>query len=604
MARGLPASPVPLAVAAPATPPIVEPRANPIVATPDATGPQAARLDLVKRIKDATVYLKVGGGPGSGTGSGFVIRVEGNVVYVATNHHVVQPPTEGNAPPAIASSMSWPPVLAVFRSGDPNRRESVHTAQVVAFDREDNRDLAVLKVVGVSEPPAPIDLSVAAEAVETTPLGIYGFPFGNLNQVIDRNNQGNPSVTVSRGAVSRLQFDEAGRLALVQIDGSIDPGNSGGPVVDDKGRLVGLAVSKIAFSNIGFAVPAKELERMLEGRVGRVRVNREPPSGGEAVLKVQADLIDPLDKVRSIEVLYVPTALPATPGVDGWGELAGAQRTPLARLGGAAEGTIRLAVPEARTVTLQACVRNASGRTTYEKPFPFVVPDGPNPPALAGDPGAARPVARPTNPIFGTLIDPSKVCKLERKDDVVTLQIPAGVHLLGPDFAPRSAPMALAEVEGDFDLRVAVVGMLLPGVEPAKFKGRLLPNTYQGAGLVLFEDRNNYVRIERAAATERGRPTVSNEVVIEIRDNGKVLGPYSDAIPDSPMILRLLRVGGGVRCMFGPNGQFWLSSRQLAVRFPEKVRVGLIASNASKEPLIGRFKNFTLDQGADVKPDN
>src|SRR6516225_4286523 len=59
----------------------------------------------------------------------------------------------------------------------------------------------------------------------------------------------NPSITVNRGSVSSMKNDQFNRLAHIQIDGSINPGNSGGPVVDEKGRLVGIAVAKIHNTN-------------------------------------------------------------------------------------------------------------------------------------------------------------------------------------------------------------------------------------------------------------------------------------------------------------------------------------------------------------------
>ena len=63
-----------------------------------------------------------------------------------------------------------------------------------------------------------------------------------------------------------------GELALVQITGDIHPGNSGGPVVDAAGRLVGIAVAKIRNTNIGFAIPTCQLAAVLSGRLASASV--------------------------------------------------------------------------------------------------------------------------------------------------------------------------------------------------------------------------------------------------------------------------------------------------------------------------------------------
>ncbi|WP_165068133.1 S1C family serine protease [Paludisphaera rhizosphaerae] len=591
--------------APPAIPPAAAPAAPP--AAPSATPPASAPslTDLVTRIKEATVYLKVGQGREQSSGTGFVVRVDGNTAYIATNHHVVgmrnAQETEGDETTAASRSS----ITAVFRSGMPGGREVSRMARVIAYDREGNRDLALLQVDGVPSPPAPIEPSSVSDATETTPVLICGFPFGDLPGMLpgasDPGDHRNPSASTARGSVSRLQYDEAGRLTVVQIDGSINPGNSGGPVVDEKGRLVGLAVAKIANTNIGFAVPASELVRMIAGRVGRVRLGVMSTKGGETVLDVRGAAIDPFSKLRSVELLAGPES-PASPDpIAGWAEIPGADRAPLENRAGRLSGTIRVRPTNGRAMSFQICARDESGATIREKPFRYVVPSVPGAstlvvrnPAQGGDDGASS-----INP--GDLVDPSKACKLTKREDGVVLDVPAGVFLLGPDFASRPSPMTLTEVQGDFDMSVQVGGSLLPGLEPAKHKGKSLPNTYQGAGLVVYEDKNNYVWIERGVTVERDRfnggrgTTTKTEVVVEFRDNGRLQGPFVQHAPEGPLKVRIVRLDGAVRCFFGTN-QFVFTLQQLPMRFPDKVRIGLIGSNASKEPLTVRFMDFSLNQ--------
>lgn len=607
----------------PAPGPIAPPAANPVLVqaatkpTPPPPAPPSAApsvplasapnlTDLVTRLKEATVYLKVGQGREQSSGTGFVVRVEGNTAYIATNHHVVGLRNARSAEDEGGAAVSSPTITAVFRSGMPGGREFSGAGRVIAYDREGNRDLAVVRVDGVPTPPAPIEPAPASDATETTPVLICGFPFGDLPGMLpgagDPGERRNPTASIARGSVSRFQYDEAGRLAVVQIDGSINPGNSGGPVVDEEGRLVGLAVAKISNTNIGFAVPTVELQRMLAGRVGRVRLGVMSTAGGEAVLDVRAAAIDPFAKLRSVEVLAGPDS-PASPDpTTGWAEIPGANRAPLENRAGRLSGTIRVRPMHGQAMSFQICARDESGAIIREKPFRYVVPPTPTASSLAvRPPGPAADDAEIlTNP--GELIDPSKACKLTKREDGVVLDVPPGVYLLGPDFASRPSPMTLTEAEGNFDMRVQVAGSLLPGLEPAKHKGKSLPNTYQGAGLVVYEDKNNYVWIERGVTVERNRfgggqrTAAKTEVVIEFRDNGRVQGPFVQQIPEGPLKVRIVRIDGAVRCLFGTN-QILYALQQLPMRFPEKVRVGLIASNASKEPLTVRFEQFSLDQG-------
>jgi hypothetical protein len=46
--------------------------------------------------------------------------------------------------------------------------------------------------------------------------------------------------------------------------------------------------------------------------------------------------------------------------------------------------------------------------------------------------------------------------------------------------------------------------------------------------------------------------------------------------------------------LFGPDGKRWITSQKLAVVFPAKVQVGLVACNMSKQPLSAQFEAFVL----------
>src|SRR5438128_900416 len=128
------------------------------------------------------------------------------------------------------------------------------------------------------------------------PVYTFGFPFGKALST----TKGFPAVTVGKASISSLRNGADGELSVVQIDGNLNPGNSGGPVVDAKGRLVGVAVATIRDGQgIGLTVPAAELGKMMQGRVGRVRVTSKKAGDGPVTVRVEVDLIDPAQNLRA-----------------------------------------------------------------------------------------------------------------------------------------------------------------------------------------------------------------------------------------------------------------------------------------------------------------
>jgi S1-C subfamily serine protease len=348
----------------------------------------------LQAIKDATVFVKVKAGTVEGSGSGFMMQVEGETGYIVTNEHV--------AAPHVAKVKAA--LTVVFGSGT-NKERSVK-AEVVAVDAE--RDLAVLKVAGVKGLPRAIDFSKTPDLVETMPVFVFGFPFGQALAL----GKGNPAITVGTGSVSSIRKDEHGRLSVVQIDGALNPGNSGGPVVDSKGRLVGVAVATIrGATNIGLAIPPEDLREMLAGRVIAMGVYRRKPKAngadllGEwwllnarngvekavtknlpatepaapasdlAELLVEAQLLDPMNRLRAVTVHYVKASQVRQPPQavrDGtWPMLPESQKAGLRIAAQQAKATLRL--PDARGAEyyVQLSYEGAAGKPVFTQPRVF-----------------------------------------------------------------------------------------------------------------------------------------------------------------------------------------------------------------------------------------
>jgi S1-C subfamily serine protease len=230
---------------------------------------------VLKKVKRATVYMRVTMANGTeAQGSGF-FGVEPGIIL--TNSHVVGM-LKADRPPRR--------IEAVISSGEANEKHI--TAQVLGVDK--SSDLAVLRAAG-DDLPAPLDVKSAADLLETQEVYVFGFPFGaDLGK----------NITVSKSSVSSLR-KEAGYLSKVQVNGGMHPGNSGGPVVNVRGEVIGVAVSGIVGTQVDFAVPGDFVHVILNGRVAEMGVTT-PRAGpdGSATTSVTMKVIDPLNRVQEV----------------------------------------------------------------------------------------------------------------------------------------------------------------------------------------------------------------------------------------------------------------------------------------------------------------
>ena len=96
---------------------------------------------------------------------------------------------------------------------------------------------------------------------------------------------------------------------------------------------------------------------------------------------------------------------------------------------------------------------------------------------------------------WGEVIDPDNDCKVEEKGNVLAIEVPGTIHDLDADNDRFNAPRVIREVSGDFSVTVKVVGGFKPGAKSTKPKG--VP--YNGAGIFVWQDSDNYIFLGRAA---------------------------------------------------------------------------------------------------------
>jgi 2-alkenal reductase len=200
-----------------------------------------------------------GGGPSLGEaaqGSGFVVSRDG---YIFTNSHVITTAGEAPAgePPESARS-----VFVEFRDGDrvPGR--------IVGWDIYD--DVGVLKVDPKDHRLAPVPLGDSSRVVVGEPVAAIGSPFGNQSSLA----VGVVSATERSIRSLTSQYD---LVDAIQTDAPINRGNSGGPMFDARGRVIGINAQIRSESGtaegVGFAVPINSAKRSMEQLIetGRVR---------------------------------------------------------------------------------------------------------------------------------------------------------------------------------------------------------------------------------------------------------------------------------------------------------------------------------------------
>ena len=128
------------------------------------------------------------------------------------------------------------------------RNDEEITATVT--QRDEAGDLALLDL-GVENLPA-VRFAASAELKQGARVAVLGAPLGLEG-------------SVTEGIVSAVGR-EMGEKQYIQIDAALNEGNSGGPVIDEQGRVVGVATAMMAEAeNVGFAIPSDEAVTFLQG---------------------------------------------------------------------------------------------------------------------------------------------------------------------------------------------------------------------------------------------------------------------------------------------------------------------------------------------------
>lgn len=189
---------------------------------------------------------------------------------------------------------------------------------------------------------------------------------------------------------------------------------------------------------------------------------------------------------------------------------------------------------------------------------------------------------------WGTAEDPLGDCRIEVSGDSATIEVPGTYHDLTPPPGRTDAPRILTRVPaGDFVAEVEVVGEDRLADPPAPSA----PVAFHGAGLLLWAEAGQMIRLERASLVRGGQS--QRYLLFEHLRPGVPHSEQDASYGGGPIHLRLERRGSQVFGAYRTGGAAWHTLNP----FPfsaGRVQVGVDAVNTASAPFRVKFRGFTL----------
>ncbi len=203
-----------------------------------STGEALTIADVVKKVGPAVVgvdaTINSSSGTGNSLGSGFIISEDG---FVVTNYHVIEGATSINI------------ILS-------NGEEVI--AEVVNYDSVE--DLAVLKIVDDIDMPGVAELGDSTSVETGEEVIAIGNPLGKeFSETVTSGIVSSANRTITKTDTSTVEY--------IQTDAAINSGNSGGPLINSAGQVIGINSAKEVgegIEGIGFAIPINVLKEKLD----------------------------------------------------------------------------------------------------------------------------------------------------------------------------------------------------------------------------------------------------------------------------------------------------------------------------------------------------
>jgi regulation of enolase protein 1 (concanavalin A-like superfamily) len=204
----------------------------------------------------------------------------------------------------------------------------------------------------------------------------------------------------------------------------------------------------------------------------------------------------------------------------------------------------------------------------------------------------AKPLREAGNQGFGEFIDPDKDCQVKADGGKLTMFVPAGDHDLGIERGKMNAPRALQNIDGDFSIQVKVSGVFAP-LDMSNQQRR----AYHGAGLVIFQDDRNYIRLDRATYWDGMADQVYGN--FEVRRDGKNerFGLPTDLrlVTGKDTWVKIERKGDRFYGYATQEAGKWSPLGDKTLAMPAKLRIGVAAINGSLQPFVPHFSELKVD---------
>jgi len=201
---------------------------------------------------------------------------------------------------------------------------------------------------------------------------------------------------------------------------------------------------------------------------------------------------------------------------------------------------------------------------------------------------------------WGKWVDPDGDCQHKLEEGKLTITVPNTAHDLSVEQGIMNAPMVVRDLVGDFTISVHVSGQFRPG--KSLVQGRA---AYQGAGLIMAQDNNNYIRLERACYVAQGTGKLVHYANFEIRSQGQ---PLQLGMPDltlDPTLdtwLALQRKGNRIDAAVSQDGKHWKTLPPKQYGGPDQLTVGVAAVSATDRAFNPTFSDLNVKGGDQPTP--
>lgn len=242
-----------------------------------ATAAVPALADFDQSTLDGIVMITTGAPDDKGNmeywrGTGFFIGTAGeNPQYIVTNCHVVEEFI------LAGKALGGGELHVLFDQDD--------EAEAYLVDYDAEKDVAILRLADPTDKRISLRMCVPPEESLGSEAYAVGYPAAADLTVTAVNSFSQKDATVTTGSISRFLTESGTGRRLIQTDASLGGGNSGGPLIDGAGAVIGVntAGSKLD-TNLFYAVSVSEVLPLLDKNSVPYTLAGEEKSGGNTVL--------------------------------------------------------------------------------------------------------------------------------------------------------------------------------------------------------------------------------------------------------------------------------------------------------------------------------